>query len=312
MPSSPPDFPDEVEDTGFDRVITGTDGRDTLIGAAGRDHLIAGNSDDTLVGMQGEDFLEGGNGNDRLIGGTGIDRLEGGAGDDTYFVGHDTGDTIVDTAGFDTVRATTSQDLRSYTGVEALDIDAGSRRGTTAVGTDGDNLLDVSSWSSVIDAGAGNDTLLGSDYGHDIFIGGLGRDVMDSGNKNLGPPWWGQDMGIDRFDFRAPEESAVGAERDVIHNFLQSTSFGGDQVNLGAMDANTQINGNQAFSFISDAEFSGTAGELRVEYVDFADDRLDYNLISGDVNGDGVADFEIEVHTQLLNRLLTADNDIIL
>jgi serralysin len=312
MPSFPPEFPEDVDDTGFDQVITGTDGKDTLIGAAGRDHIIAGNSDDTLVGMQGEDFLEGGNGNDRLIGGTQIDRLEGGAGDDTYFVGHDTGDIIIDSAGYDTVRASTSQDLRNYTGVEALDTDAGSRRGTTAVGTDGDNVLDVSSWSSVIDAGAGNDTLLGSDYGHDIFIGGLGRDVMDSGNKNLGPPWWGQDMGIDRFDFRAPEESAVGAQHDVIYNFLQSTSYGGDQVNLGAMDANTQINGNQAFTFIADAAFSGNAGELRVEYVDFADDRLDYNLISGDVNGDGVADFEIEVHTQWLNRLLTADNDIIL
>ena len=108
MPSFPPEFPDDVDDTGFDQVITGTDGKDTLIGAAGRDHIIAGNSDDTLVGRQGEDFLEGGNGNDRLIGGTQIDRLEGGAGDDIYFVGHDAGDIIIDSDGYDTVRATTS------------------------------------------------------------------------------------------------------------------------------------------------------------------------------------------------------------
>lgn len=311
MPSFPPEFVDAVDDT-FDQVITGTGTSETLIGGPGRDHIIGLDGNDYLIGMPGDDWLEGGNGSDRLLGGPGNDRLEGGLGHDTYIVNNDTGDTIIDAGGEDLLHSTTSQDLRLQPGIENLDIDGGSRRGVRGTGTDDHNNLTVSAWSSVIDGGAGNDVMRGSDYGHDIFIGGLGTDVMDSGFKDLGPPWWGQDMGIDRFDFRAPEESVVGAQRDVIHNFLQSDSYGGDQVNLGAMDANTTINGNQAFNFIADAEFSGVAGELRVEYVDFADDALDYNLISGDVNGDGIADFEIEVHTQFANRLLTAANDIIL
>lgn len=312
MPTFPPDFPDDVDDVGYAQVITGTDGRDTLIGGPDRDHIVGGNGDDYLIGILGSDWLEGGNGDDRLLGGPGDDLLEGGAGNDTYVVSHDTGDTIVDSAGNDLITSTTSQDLRRHTGIERLQIDGGSRTGTTAIGTDGDNVLVVRSQSSVMDGGAGDDTLLGTNYGRDVFIGGQGRDVMDSGYKDLGPPWLGQDMGIDRFDFRDPAESTVGEGRDVIYNFLQSDSYGGDRINLGAMDANAGVAGNQAFTFIADAAFSGTAGELRVEYVDFEDDALDYNLISGDVNGDGIADFEIEVHTQYANRHLTAANDIIL
>ena len=312
MPVFPPDFPDDVDDTGFDTVIIGTNGKDSLAGTAGRDHILGGNADDAIFGNPGDDWLEGGNGNDRLSGGLGRDRLEGGAGNDTYVLMHDTSDTIVDSDGNDLITSTTSQDLRHYTGIERLQINGASRSGATAIGTDGDNVLVVSAQSSIIDGGAGNDQLIGSAYGRDIFIGGLGRDVMDSGYKDFGPPWYGQDMGYDRFDFRDPAESAVGAQRDVIYNFLHSDSFGGDQINLGAMDANTTINGNQAFTFIGDAFFSLKPGELRLQYFDFDNDARNYSVISGDVDGDGAADFQIEIHTMYLNSHLTMANDIIL
>ena len=332
MPAFPPDFPDDVDDTGFDQVITGTGGWDTLPGGPGRDHIIGGNGNDYLLGYGGNDRLEGGNGADRLEGGSGADVLDGGPGNDTltgglgadtliggagndiYVIGFDTGDTITDSGGIDTLISSGDCDLRDYDGIEVLSISGNSGRGVTAIGTDGDDTINMSAWMGVIDAGTGDDTLNGNGKSNEIFIGGLGRDVMFGGYKDYDEPWFGQDNGVDRFDFRDVAESAVGAKRDVILNFVHSDgpNTGGDQLNLGAMDANTTINGNQAFRFIADADFSGTAGELRLQYFDFANDASNYSVISGDVDGDGAADFEIEIHTMYPNSHLTMANDIIL
>ncbi|MGF7173000.1 Calx-beta domain-containing protein [Azospirillum doebereinerae] len=55
----------------------------SLTGSAGRDVLIGGTLNDTLTGGGGEDFLSGGLGSDLLLGGAGNDLLAGGAGADT-------------------------------------------------------------------------------------------------------------------------------------------------------------------------------------------------------------------------------------
>ena len=49
------------------------------------------------------------------------------------------------------------------------------------------------------------------------------------------------------------------------------------------------VDGNQAFSFIGTALYSGVAGQLR-----YAFDGTDTTL-GGDVNGDGVSDFRIRL-----------------
>jgi hypothetical protein len=58
-----------------------------------------------------------------------------------------------------------------------------------------------------------------------------------------------------------------------------------DKIDLSAIDANTAIAGNQAFSYIGAAAFSGAAGELH-----FAG-----GFVEGDINGDTIADFKISV-----------------
>ena len=59
----------------------------------------------------------------------------------------------------------------------------------------------------------------------------------------------------------------------------------GDRIDLATIDADTGTSGNQEFDFIGAATFSNTAGEL----------RYDAGLVAGDVDGDSIADMEIEI-----------------
>ena len=77
-----------------DKILTASDGRNTLnggaladilIGGNGTDRLIGGGGHDRLYGGAGHDLLDGSAGDDHLYGGSGHDRLVGGAGNDTYY-----------------------------------------------------------------------------------------------------------------------------------------------------------------------------------------------------------------------------------
>lgn len=87
--------------------------------------------------------------------------------------------------------------------------------------------------------------------------------------------------GADTFDFNTWIDSLVGSSRDVVSDF---SSAQGDKVDLLDVDANTSTLGNKAFSYIGSAAFTA-AGQLR-----FAG-----NVLAGDVDGNGVADFEIQL-----------------
>lgn len=60
-------------------------------------------------------------------------------------------------------------------------------------------------------------------------------------------------------------------------------------IDLKGIDAVKGV-GNQHFDFIGKQHFSHTAGELH--YMK----KAGMLLVSGDINGDGKADFQIEVH----------------
>ena len=60
---------------------------------------------------------------------------------------------------------------------------------------------------------------------------------------------------------------------------------GADHISLAAIDSNTLVAGNQAFTFIGAAGFSHHAGEL----------SFSGGLLQGDVNGDGIPDLQIGV-----------------
>jgi Ca2+-binding RTX toxin-like protein len=152
----------------------------------------------------------------------------------------------------------------------------------TLHGNNGADHLDGNIGNDRVIGGDGNDTLNGG-RGNDVVIGGLGTDSL-SGGKNT-----------DKFEFNDITESVAGANRDVIINFHHSQR---DRIDLSGIDADTLTDGNQQFSYVHGADFSNVAGELR-----FAD-----GILQGDVDGDGAADFEV----QLLNVNALGNVDLIL
>ena len=123
----------------------------------------------------------------------------------------------------------------------------------------------------------GNDTLFGNNQ-DDTLVGGTGRDIMTGGD------------GADDFDFNAVAETGTtGSTRDRITDFEHLT----DDIDLATIDANGGAAGNTAFSFLAanGAAFTGARGQLRwVQQID-----TDKTIIAGDINGDSVADFQIEL-----------------
>jgi len=257
---------------------TGNDLNNEIEGGASADILYGGDGYDYLIGRGGSDTLYGGADGDTLDGGSGADQMEGGTGDDVYLV-DDSGDTVVEASGEGTDLVYTT--LASYTlgaDVENLDYNAftGNFAGTgnsldnDIYGGSGTDTLSGLDGADELRGEGGADTLLGGN-GDDLLIGGTGADTSTGG------------AGTDTFRLSTQYESGLGASADRITDFASGT----DVIDLGFVDADTTAGGNQAFTFVGNAAFSSTAGELR-----YYDDGTD-TWVQGDTNGDGMADFEI-------------------
>jgi len=148
----------------------------------------------------------------------------------------------------------------------------------TLTGTAAADTLTGGSDAELIFGLDGNDTLSG-DVGGDTLTGGLGKDSMTGG------------LGADSFDCNLKTETKKGlANRDVITDF-SGVGGDGDHIDLSGIDANSTKHGNQDFKFIGSKAFHDKAGELHVLH------KTDFFLVEGDINGDGRADFQIEVHS---------------
>lgn len=234
----------------------GEEGDDSLTGNSGDDNLIGGPGDDLLTGKTGNDYLSGGEGNDRLMPGAGHNLVDGGAGIDTV----DYSDSLSAVSINLGIHNDTIAAAGGYQGdvTDNVENAVGSNFADTVVGDGGRNRLE---------GGLGNDTIQGAG-GADTLIGGGGADT---------------------FLFTALSDSTAG-NRDVITDFSQAQ---GDLISLSAIDANSLIAGDQAFSFIGRNAFSHVAGQLNYAF------QNGDTLISGDVDGDGVADFVIQLNGRI-------------
>jgi Ca2+-binding RTX toxin-like protein len=322
--------------SGFDDSLAGDGGRNILAGLAGNDALAGGGGDDILLGGAGADTLDGGDGidtasyalsdtgviaglfsgiggipdevdtlvaienlvgsdhADALYGDAGDNRIDGGAGDDVIggeedivgepgrgqdlLIGGDGNDTIQGNAGRDQIHGDAGDDFLD--GGEDADTIYGGAGDDLIIGEDG-ILAPFVGGADRLDGGAGNDRISGN-AGDDTLIGGMGQDVLSDGN------------GADRYVFRSVAESTADRP-DAIGSF----TAGEDRIDLAQIDADTGRRGDQAFTVIGEAQFSGKAGELRVALGEtIPGDRANY-IVEGDVDGDGQADLRVEVGSTL-------------
>ena len=288
-------------------------------GGAGND-IITGNAvANALLGGGGSDDLKGGAGNDRLDGGAGTDTAEfsGLHCDYTFTIAADGSILATDAKsgrdGIDTILNIENGHFSDGTFLLAVLVSASTPSVVTdptmpptytaSVGTLGtsivqkaDGLGDSATGTVVADTiagGSGNDLISGlggrdklsGGDGSDLLIGGRGVDTLTGG------------AGADVFEFDSKSEIGIGVgTRDVITDFQHLS----DIIDLHNIDAKALVLGDQAFNFIGLQGFHHVAGELHARVVDLAGTALDRTIVEGDINGDGLVDFQIH-----LNGLIT-------
>jgi Ca2+-binding RTX toxin-like protein len=289
------------------------EGMDTLIsienlsGTAGDDTLIGDDGDNVITGSGGSDKLSGYGGDDLFsaISG-GVNTINGGSGVDTVQFDSNGADSIVSThvdlsvsgpqdTGAGTVTFVQIENLSGSMNEESSDHFFGSKADNILAGADADDELH---------GAAGNDLLLGDgsifgDFGAAGYSGaqtvvqegfGAGADTLDGGvgvDSLVGGAGGDQltgGAGPDAFIFLDITDSNTAGGVDLITDLT-----GKDTIDLSAIDADTTIDGDQAFHLVK--TFSGQAGELVRSYNAQANET--HFLM--DVNGDGTADMDIAV-----------------
>jgi Ca2+-binding RTX toxin-like protein len=231
--------------------------------------ITANDAGAMLYGLAGNDTLVGGLGNDALSGGAGDDVMRGGAGDDAYTV-DSAADSVVElkAGGTDTVSASVSYTLGAF--VENLTLTG--EEAIAATGNGSANVLTGNAAANTLKGLGGKDRIFGGD-GDDFIYGGKGKDAL-----------YGE-AGEDTFFFAAGDSAKKMGSADVIYGFNRAD----DLIGLELFDANSNKNGDQDFSFIGGKDFSGKAGQLRVEIINLQ------TYVFGDTDGNGKADFAIHL-----------------
>jgi Ca2+-binding RTX toxin-like protein len=297
-------------DTGTDVLagienVTGSQGGDTITDAVGANQLTGGGGQDTfiMVGDNQRDVINGvgaGNTVDYSGTATGLNvsltngSIVGNSGtslgtSDTitnidHFVGSSAADVITGDASANTITGGGGND--TLTGGGGADTLLGGLGNDSLNGSGGADVLDGGEGADALDGGAGNDTLLGA-AGNDTLAGGTGRDTITTG------------AGGDTVVFNATTDSTP-ASRDVVADFIS----GSDKLDFSALDANTNVAGNQAFSLNTTAGTPIT-GVAQMRYVqEGAADGGD-TLVSGNVNNGLAPEVQVELTGQ--QTLVAAD-----
>jgi Ca2+-binding RTX toxin-like protein len=301
--------------------LTGGNGNDTLTGQGGSDTLIGNNGSDKLDGGAGTDSLTGGLGNDTLTGGDGNDTFFFNSLAEISSDSYSNRDSITDLAVGDKINLSTISGLtfvgvgNTFSGVvnQVQVVDTYSNTTELQIDTTGDKYADYSlvlpdnlvieetklgsdifqiaanlnqnggATNNTLTGGNGNDTLNGLG-GNDSLVGNYGADTLNGGDGadtligGLGVDSLTGGTGNDVFKYNSAADFGTGYPYETITDMTS-----GDKIDLSGIDANPLLSGDQAFTFITNGYFSGTAGEL----------YFYFGYLYGDINGDSYSDFTL-------------------
>ena len=309
----------------FSLRAEGLDGNDTLVGGFGNDWLDGGVGDD-LISLAV--FRSSGAGTDFVFGGSGSDTLSVAAGIVPHTVSLAFGALMGPGASWgglpfsayftdiEVLRLGAGDDMvTGWSGsVQRIELGAGNdwfadyatpgNGGGTVndvvYGEAGDDALYGLAGNDLFDGGSGKNLLFGGD-GADTLVGGTSTDWMEGGDANdslfggdgadtliggSGADWMGGGAGADVFRYIATTDSSAATGYDAVGQF----ETGLDRIDLGLIDANTNLAGDQAFTL--GALQAGVAGRLQITQA------AGYTLVEGDVNGDGIADIAFFVWSE--------------
>lgn len=276
---------DRDDDLGGDNFVDAGAGKDTVFSAfEGGNTILLGKGNDTYVGtgfssLGGLDGVDGGAGNDQFFlktfksayhGGNGQDifhsdgwqnNINGGNGIDTISYAFRHEDSVAGDSGvtIDLAAGAAQTGASRFETLTSIENAIGSELGDIIGGTDGTNVL--------MGLG-GNDEIFGFG-GDDMLIGGAGSDLLVGGT------------GRDTFVYQTLSDSTL----DLPDEILDFNRAEGDRIDLSAVDAVPGQGGKQAFRFVDDGRFTGTAGEL----------IFGEGALAGDIDGDGAVDFVIHM-----------------
>jgi Ca2+-binding RTX toxin-like protein len=295
------------------------------------DYVLTTNDANFAAGLQvringaallaGEDFTFDGSAETDakfvVYGGMGKDTLTGGFGNDIFFFAEDrfaSGDVVNGGPGYDGMflRGNYTIDFNApgytglFTSIDNLTLtSATDERYARGGGTEFDYNITLSdaivkpgetltvsgtilmaSETMILDGSQETDGLL-------RLFGGKADDMLKGGGQadllhgNLGADILTGNGGADTFRYDSTADSN-SASMDHILDFTPGT----DKLDLTRVDANSLLEGDQAFAWIGSSAFSGAAGELR------GYEQGGSWFVEGDVNGDGVGDLVISLTLQ--------------
>jgi Ca2+-binding RTX toxin-like protein len=231
-----------------------------VINGDDNDNTLNGtDKNETLNGLGGSDTLFGNGGDDILNGGAGTDFMYGGTGNDTYYV-----EEITETA--------------SEIPGEGIDTLVSSTWIPDIYGNIENFILKLGSGNLDVEGNKLDNVIIGNE-GVNSIIGGVGTDTLTGG------------AGADNFRFRAGDTGALLGQRDLIMDFVRGT----DKIDLMQSGGNSNLPNWTTFWFTGSNAFSGLKNELHTLY----DAVRDVTILEGDVDGNKVADFGIEMKGNL-------------
>jgi Ca2+-binding RTX toxin-like protein len=221
----------------------------------------------TLVGNAGDNVLDGGAGNDSM---------SGGAGNDTYVVDQ-TGDSVSDSAGIDTVLSFVNYTLGSA--IENLTL-MGSGN-LTGNGNASSNIITGNSGNNVIDGRGGSDSMSGLLGDDTFFVDNIGDQVIEAANQGIDTvnSSISYALGNNVENLTLTGTASVSGTGNALNNSLMGNS-GSNVLNGGA--------GNDVLS--------GGAGS----------DTFVFSNLPGSANADLIQDFTSADRIQLDNAVMAA------